>query len=943
VRTIYNPDLKAHLTLDGQDRVRHILQSQKYFLSEMGSARQAAADYLRKRAEVFQIPPSQLERLHLRTTFLDPREQGVEYREYDAKRFFASTTFCYYQTVHNTPVWGAGTTVTVKENPFRITHAAHYGRDGLEVKLPDADTIKRVRAALIQINTRSAELNPNLTAGEAVAPPAAVPLKAVFEARADGPARRAAENLPDWGREAMATRGLFWVYRYKADDRVPRGAVNVLAAPRRGPDGEAREVERTLPLPPVPGGVRDGQHYLVAEVIFHLPAKRTVNWRALVDVETGAILYLRALVSGVNGLVFTDDPQTSTGDLTLTPDDCDAVLNPHRDNVVLSNLNAPVGGVQSLTGTHVTVVDEDIPAVAVPTAPTGTDFGYDSRTNQFAAVNAYYHADNLFEAIEALGFDLDVYFDGTAFPVHLDHRASRFTLDGIEIDAFCDGDAQADGIGLVGYCLSDLTDTAHPLGRAVDKWVHWHEIGGHGILWDHVHTANFGFAHSAGDALAAFQNDPVSLLRGRPERFRYAPFAGLDRWFDRAVADGWGWGGARDNGAFDYNAEQILATTLFRFYRSVGGDAADESKRWQASRVSTYLVLNAGGKLMPGTNPLDAAAFYNTLAAADADNWTTEGWAGGAYRKVLRWAFEKQGLWRPTGAPSTAEGAPDAVDLYLDDGRGGEYPYQPVHWNCPSVWNRAAADGGTTPEPAVAGVTSYAYVKVKNRGTSNAAGTVKVYHCLPGAGLTWPTDFVQAGPIAGLPTGSVLANNGNEVIVGPFSWTPNVNAHGHDCLLAVVEAAGDSSNVNNLEPGQTIPEWRLVPHDNNIGQRNVALVPGGSTALAAALNGAAFLAGNNFNRPADMEVRADVPRVLAAKGWRLQFADLPANKFRLNAGEQKELRLHLVKGADFTPDEIRNAAERNITVYLYGDGMLLGGMTYCVDPEVIGLAGRDPG
>ena len=62
------------------------------------------------------------------------------------------------------------------------------------------------------------------------------------------------------------------------------------------------------------------------------------------------------------------------------------------------------------------------------------------------------------------------------------------------------------------------------------------------------------------------------------------------------------------------------------------------------------------------------------------------------------------------------------------------------------------------------------------------------------------------------------ANNGNEVTIGPFEWTPNVNAYGHDCLLAIVTADGDPSNIDNLEPGQTFQEWRLIPHDNNVGQ-----------------------------------------------------------------------------------------------------------------------------
>lgn len=943
MRTIYSPDLKAHLTVDDKNRVRHILQTQEYFLSEKNNVRLAAADYLQKRAETLHIPLAQLARLHLKASFLDPREQDVEYREYDVKRSFASTTYCYFQTVHNTPVWGAGMTVTVKENPFRITHAAHYGHEDMKVVLPGPDAIKRVRTLLIQVNTQAAVSKAALTAGEAVPRSLSVPMGSLFGGAARGAAARRAgarAQAARWFEAGRITHGLFWIYRYRGRDRVPEKGVNFPVDARKPLDLEKGDIELTLPLPPVPGSIREGQHYLVAEIIFHLPGKQALNWRALVEVETGAILYLRALIDGVNGLVFTYDPQTSTGDLTMTPDDGNAILDPLRDDVVLTNLSAPSGGVQSLAGTHVTVVDDDSPTVAPPTESTGTDFDYQTRTNDFGAVNAYYHANNLFDVIEDLGFNLATYFNGTVFPVHLDHRASYSTTNGIEANAFCSGDAQGDGIGLVGYCLSDTTDTANPLGRSVDKWVHWHEICGHGILWDHVNSPNFGFAHSAGDALAAFQNDPVSQLRALPERFRYAPFRGLDRWFNRAVADGWGWGGAQDpgtgGGSAGYRSEQILATTLFRFYQALGGDADNEAKRWQASRVSTYLVLNAVGKLTPGTNPANAEAFYNTLVDADDDDWTSEGWAGGAYHKVFRWAFEKQGLWRAPGAPTTDIGAPPAVDLYIDDGRAGEYQYQAVHWNCPSVWNRTLADGATGPEPGVAGVLSYAYVRVKNRGTTNANGTVKVYHCLPGAGLTWPTDFVQAGPVAGLPTGNVLANNGNEVTVGPFEWTPNENAYGHDCLLAIVEADGDPSNVNNLEPAQTIQEWRLVPHDNNIGQRNVPLVPGGggTEALAAALDGAVFFAGNNFNRPSDMDLRVEMPRVLAAKGWKVQFAGMPHNRFRLKAGEKREITLRLVKGADFTADEVRLAADRNITVYLQGNGVLLGGMTYRVDPDI---------
>jgi hypothetical protein len=42
-------------------------------------------------------------------------------------------------------------------------------------------------------------------------------------------------------------------------------------------------------------------------------------------------------------------------------------------------------------------------------------------------------------------------------------------------------------------------------------------------------------------------------------------------------------------------------------------------------------------------------------------------------------------------------------------------------------------------------------------------------------------------------------------------------------MLMVASAPGDPSNIDNLTKRDSIPNWRLVPHDNNIGQRNVTL------------------------------------------------------------------------------------------------------------------------
>ena len=959
METIFQPELKAHLTLDDDERVRHIVHTE-YFAAEAGTPRAAAREYLGEVAETLAIAPPQLDHLNQQVSYLDPHEHPIEYRLADTKKFFDSSTLAYYQTIHNTPVWDGGLTVSVKDAPLRIVGADHRGHPDLKVDLPPQDVIDRVKAQLIKINSGIVDDRNQPPIEDRRVPARGMAFNEAFGTAAPKKSgRRAAADFA-WFGDTRITRGRFFIYRYIAEDRQPGGGKVFIRDPKDEPlDLEAGGEAITLPLPPVPDQIREGVHYLVVEIVFNAgrTAKESLNWKALVEVETGAILWLRALISGINGYVFTYDPKTSTGVLTNTPDDGNATLNPLRDDVTLQNLDAPVVNVQSLKGSNVTIVDDNSPTVAAPTMPTGMDFDFDARTNHFGAVNAYYHADALFEMIEDLGFSLASYFDGTSFPVHVDHRASSSNMSGatgIEVNAFCSGDAQSDGIGLVGFCLSDVSDTGNPLGRSVDKWVHWHEVGGHGILWDHVDGPNFGFAHSAGDALAAFQNDPESLLRALPERFQYAPFrdwpAGSERFFNRTIASGWGWGGSQDPGAGSggltsgYRAEQIVATTLFRMYQSIGGDAAEVAKRWHASRVATYLVLNAVGKLAPGANANSPTDLFNKLVLADADDWTSEGLAGGAYKKLIRWAFERQGLFQAPGAPvpTTQVGAPPAVDLYIDDGRAGEYQYLANHWSNQSVWNRTIADGMAGSQPGVEGVESFAYVKVKNRGTVAASGTVKVYHSLPGAGLTWPTEFVQAGPVAGLPTGNVQANNGNEVIVGPFAWTPNANAYGHDCLIAIVETAQDPSNVNNFGPGETIQEWRLVPHDNNVGQRNVPLVPGGGgmEALVDGLDGAFFMAGNNFNKAADMELKVALPEVLASRGWRLEFAGLRTNKFRLKAGEKRRVELQLTAGADFSADDVRGASDRTISVELYGAGMLLGGMSYYVDPDLKKAPGR---
>jgi hypothetical protein len=955
----FDQRLNAHVLRDQDNRLRSINHSQEYWESEEGSPLAAAIEYLRAMGSEFEVPGGELDNLAVRATHLDPRPQGVEYRLAEERQSFDSTTFGFDQTVLNTPVWSAGLNVTVKQGPNRVVHSSNSAHAGIEVEMPPEESIERYKRIFQATDVLRARRAAGEEPGESEEDEGR---NLVLELTQVKPASRRPAAVR---RRTRLIRGQFWIYQYDELARLPSTSP-VPERFNRGPDsgpGEGGEVPDdraplVLPLPPVDDRIEDGAYYLVGEITFEMPLedREQLTWRMLVEVQTNSVLYLRALVSEVDGQVFLQDPPTKTGNTALSSASNNATLNPHRDPMLLQNLDAPSGGNQSLSGTFGRLQQVEGDPVAAPTQPTGTNFFYDVRTNDFAAVSAYFQVDRIFREIAGMGWTIagpSGYFSNTTFPVPIDHRC----FPGNTINAHCIGNG-VNGISHVGYGIMDLTDTVNVLGRACDPRVHWHELCGHGILYESVGKANFGFAHSAGDSLSGIFFDPDSNVRGvdgtplgKPGdlRFAYAPWhPTLNRRFDRDVAAGWAWGGAQDD--TQYGSEEILATTLFRVYRSIGGDSADVGRRRFASRMMQYLILRAVQNLTQASDPKYARDFCAALMGTDQLNWTSEGIYGGAYNKVFRWSFEKQGEFQnplitrggPGSGTIVAPGEPPEQDVYIDDGRAGEYQYQPVHWHTTTIWNRRNADGMPAHEEPALGQTNYAYVKVKNRGTKDATNViVRGFHTKPGAGLLWPNDF-QAFTTAQLAAGTIAANSTQEAVVGPFEWTPNINAYGHDCMLMVVSADGDPSNVDNVTVGEVIPEWRLVPNDNNIGQRNVQPVAGGGggEGLLLSLDGVSIWIGNPNPRRAVMTLHVELPELLAAAGWRLSFDQ---DQFDLKPGTRQEIVLRLERGEDFTKDEVTAAGVCDIRVTVRANGDLLGGMTYRLDPELTRPYNTPPG
>lgn len=593
-----------------------------------------------------------------------------------------------------------------------------------------------------------------------------------------------------------------------------------IAADRQKDEKEDKHEERNrvlraikLVLPTVDKSIRDGAYYAVNEVYLALKYDANqVHILALIEPTTNSVLYIRPLIDMASGWVYDHDPLVTTGDLGITPGSPTAVLNgPRTPRPLPGNLGgAPV----NLAGEYVVLQDICPDPIAPPTSPIGK-FDFNADTDGFSAVNAYYHNDFAFRMVEELGFSMATYFDGTPFPVRVDHNGC-FTC----VNAAVWGLPQGTDFITYGHAQA-----GQPVGIAAAVGIVLHEFG-HVILLDNAWSGTFGFAHSCGDSLAALYSDPRSKAPDRFLTFGWITNStpGLDRRHDRPVATGWAWGGTQDDGS--YGSEQILATSHFRAYLSLGGGSAELCDREWASRYLIYLIIYGVGTLTQPTNPNAPEQWSDRLQMLDRSTPVFEGHPGGAVHKVIRWAFEQQGAYQPVGAPApvTTVGAPPDFDIYINDGRNGEYEYTDDFCHSVETWNRHCPDGDPAHQQPIPGIDNYAYVIVRNRGTQPipAGWTVTGYHlrdntccgcCDDCKGLQWPKDFIKMKQPLYQSTQPIAP--GDYHIIKALTWRPGEN----DCMLMVADAKRDLSNLNFIAPGENLPAKRLIPFDNNIAMR----------------------------------------------------------------------------------------------------------------------------
>jgi hypothetical protein len=425
-----------------------------------------------------------------------------------------------------------------------------------------------------------------------------------------------------------------------------------------------------------------------------------------------------------------------------------------------------------------------------------------------------------------MGFDVSTYFDGTQFPVTVDHRAS-IGGQANTVNAQAPGNTASTGSDGFRFALLAAGTT---IGMAVEQRVTWHEFG-HALLWDHLHRPNFRFAHSIGDTLAAILLDPESVA---PDKGRTFPWTGIARRHDHAPASGFAWGGRQDDtlpvgnflshDAAGYKREQILSSTLFRLYVALGGRHDDTEVRKTASRRTVWLLLETIASLSPTAPPARSGDFLRLLIEADLSTASpVEPTAGGILHKALRWCFEQQGLFQPAGAPTpvVSAGAPPEVDVFIDDGRGGGYgPFADFATEPPGLWCRSTAGGPAVHEDPVAGQATRVNVAVSNRGSQTAPGVV-VRVAAKGSDDDWPAGWTDLVPAGGAQTVADVGP-GQTVVFGPFEWTPGQS--GKALVFADAHCNDDESIVRATLNGAASAKL-VAMLDNNAALRSVTVAP----------------------------------------------------------------------------------------------------------------------
>jgi hypothetical protein len=530
------------------------------------------------------------------------------------------------------------------------------------------------------------------------------------------------------------------------------------------------------------------------------------------------------------------------------------------------------------------------PANNMSQVQTVSQAGWALRSDELAAVHAYQRGQELFKRLGIYGLTPAGALKVMRLPLILRHRAQlKGALDGHSVNAQvrplsvpppynatltnanCPQVEVAFGAASLTHRPLEPNSSAdarqQPLGLAADERWAWHEFG-HLLLYANTWQLEMPFVHSVGDALAAIVADPASWLstqaalntdEGRRTRHLTFPWVRLNRSHGRRAELGWCWCGRRNQRRHqppvvpqklfsDYYEEQLMSSSLFTFYEAIGGlpGPNQDIRRRTASHYSVYLLMRAMALQSPSARAATAQQFVKFLICADrkAGNWVIDPSPlgepatllrrqKGTAHKVLRWAFENQGLYASPGVPTEpdveGQGQPPDVDIFVPGlGPRSEGDYTPVllDWSTnPGLpapgWHASPAGLWVDADPNNANQ-QLVRVSVSNRGRLTAMGV---------QGSCWVAK-AGVGPLVWTALQPTPPTTANVAAGGTASFQFTVALQGDYLVLAQVSCVSDRANLDpqsglpcsgTQPPADPMDLTDLVANDNNLALRVIQL------------------------------------------------------------------------------------------------------------------------
>ena len=103
-------------------------------------------------------------------------------------------------------------------------------------------------------------------------------------------------------------------------------------------------------------------------------------------------------------------------------------------------------------------------------------------------------------------------------------------------------------------------------------------------------------------------------------------------------------------------------------------------------------------------------------------------------------------------------------------------------------------------------------------------------------------------------------------------------------------------------------------------------------ALLAALSELRIYVKNPHDTRARIVVRPGLPPLLAKRDWQFAFTSPGGSAFSLEPRTGRDVVMRLMAGEPFAAEDLKEARNCAIHVEVYADDILVGGMSYTLDP-----------